>query len=61
MEPLVVDTVSTFAQAFAKGVLPWPGSMLDQSARLLLAIRLWDAAIAAYLDLPERRRKAAGG
>lgn len=60
MECAVVDTVAMFSQTFAKGILPWPGSMLDQSARLLFAIRLWDAAIAAYLDLPERRRKASG-
>lgn len=56
----IVETVAMLSQAWEKGVLPWPGGLLDQSARALMAIRLWNAAVAAYLDLPEARRKASG-
>lgn len=60
MESPVALVVAGFSRAFAKGVLPWSGGLLEQPARLLLAMRLWDAAVAAYQDLPEARRKASG-
>lgn len=60
MENPVAMVVAGFSHAFAKGILPWGGSFLDQSARLLRAMRLWEAAVASYQDLPEMRRKASG-
>ena len=60
MESSVAMVVAGFSHAYAKGILPWRGSFLDQPARLLRAMRLWEAAVAAYQDLPEMRRKASG-
>lgn len=61
LECPICDVVAGLANAYDKGVLPWPGSYMDQPARAMLAIRAWNNAVQAYQDLPEARRRAAGG
>jgi len=52
---------SGVAAAMEHGNLPWPGCYMDQPARAIAAARLWNRALAAYADLPQRRIDAAGG
>lgn len=48
----IASAARTLSTAFAKGILPWPGSLLQQPARALRAVHLWDMAIS---ELTERR------
>lgn len=38
------------SHAFSKGILPFPGSLLQQPARALEAIRIWDNAVEALKE-----------
>jgi hypothetical protein len=57
----IAGPISKISAWMDKGVLPFPGAMLDQPARLLRAVETWRAALDSSTERIEQRRGGSNG